>query len=697
MSQIRSASMKKTLGSMIYEVVETSLHPPERITVTEAAVKYVRLNNPGSYSGPFDIDQTPYMREPMDTFASREKQGLIFVGPSQSSKTASLCLNTIAYNVICDPMDMIIYEKSQNAAKDFSIRRVDRLHRDSPEVQKMLLNFGKSGDNVFDKKYKNGVLLSLSYPAINEMSGRPVPRVVLTDYDRMPQDVDGEGTPFDVGRARIRTFRSAGKIVAESSPSFDLLDPHWKPQAKHDGPPVQGIVGLYNRGDRRRWYWPCPHCGEFFEGTFKLLEWDENEKDILKASHGAYMRCPMNGCVINFEHRYEMNLKGKWLGAAQKVVNGEIVGREYPSNIASFWLKGTAAAFSTWQSLVQKWLEAKKEYDDSGNQLPMKTTTNTDQAEVWTPLGTETITTPEELMDEAIDEYKKREVPLSVRFLLAQIDVQGGHWVVQVFGVQPSDVGLNYDFVYIDRFKIDRSERVNENGDREYTRPSAHPEDWDLITKQVLDKTYPLENGEGHMPIWHTVCDSGGKGGATSNAYAYWLRLRKEGRHNKFLLLKGDSNINSPRVHVEMPDAQRKDRLAQARGEIPIIFMNSNVLKDVAHGMLMRKSAGGRVYTPSWFKEDLPFFYRELTVEVRTPKGWVNPQKKRNEAWDLLYYGIGQCLHWKLDKVAWDHPPTFALPWESNPLILRELPDGKEVAKSERPRQSLASLAKELG
>lgn len=697
MTEIRSVSMKMNLGSILCDLVDTALQPPERITVTEAAVKYVELNNPGSYSGPFDIDMTPYMRKPMDTFASRDKQGIIFVGPSQSSKTASLCLNTIAYTVMCDPMDMIVYEKSQNAAKDFSIRRVDRLHRDSPLIRGMLLNFGKSGDNVFDKKYKNGVLLSLSYPAINEMSGRPVPRVVLTDYDRMPQDVDGEGTPFDVARARIRTFRSAGKIVAESSPSFDLMDPHWKPQAKHDGPPVKGIVGLYNRGDRQRWHWPCPHCGEYFEGSFKLLQWDEAEKDVLIASHGAYMRCPMTGCVIHFESRYEMNLKGIWVGPAQKIVDGKVTGPAYSSNIASFWLKGTAAAFATWQSLVQKWLEAKKEFEDSGDQLPMKTTMNTDQCEVFTPVGVDTITTPEELMEEALDEMPKRKIPITVRALFAQIDVQGGHWVVQVMGIQPSDVGLHYDIVYIDRFKIDRSNRLNENGDREYTRPSSHPEDWDLITEQVIDKTYPMENDKGHMGIFHTVCDSGGKKGATSNAYAYWLRLRKQNKHRNFILLKGDPKLNAPRIHIEMPDAQRKDRLAQARGEIPIMFMNSNVLKDMAHGMLMRKSSGGCVYTPKWFVEDVPFFYKELTVEVRTPKGWLNPQQKRNEAWDLLYYGCGQCVHWNLDKVNWEHPPVWLSPWETNPLVTKELTDGKQVAKTEPKRQSLASLAENLG
>ena len=165
----------RTLGSIISDVVDLTLQPPERLTVSEAAEKYVQLNNVGSYTGHWSNAMVPYMVEPMDLCASREKEGVIFVGPSQSSKTASLILNFIAYTVMCDPMDFILYEKSMSAAKDFSARRVDRLHRESPDIRNMLLAYGKSSDNVFDKHYKNGVYLKLSWPSINEMSGLAMP------------------------------------------------------------------------------------------------------------------------------------------------------------------------------------------------------------------------------------------------------------------------------------------------------------------------------------------------------------------------------------------------------------------------------------------------------------------------------------------------------------------------------------------
>ena len=668
------------------------MQPPERISVSEAAEKYVRLNNVGSYVGNWSNAMVPYMVEPMDLCASREKEGVIFVGPSQSAKTASLALNFIAYTVMCDPMDLILYEKSQSAAKDFSIRRVDRMHRDSPDIRDMLLAYGKSSDNVFDKRYKNGVLLSLSWPSINEMSGRPVGRVVITDYDRMVENVDGEGSVFDVARARIRTFRSSGKIVCESSPSRDQLDPHWKAHNKHQGAPCGGIIGLYNRGDMRRFYWPCPSCNDYFECSFKDLLWVPSE-DVVEASDSAHTMCPKCEKKIEFEWRDKMNLAGIWLNPSQTAVDGKKVGPEWSSKNASFWLKGPAAKFATWSQLVSKFIEATRDYESTGSQESLKTTTNTDQAEVFTPQGVETITTPEDLQSQAID-LPKREIPLTVRFLLAQIDVQGGHWVVQVIGIQPSDAGIKYDIVYIDRFNIDRSNRLDDNGDKKNTRPAAHPEDWDLITEQVIDKMYPLENGAGYMPIWMTVCDSGGKKGTTSNAYAYWLRLRKENKHRRFFLLKGDPRQDAPRVHIELPDSQRKDRLAQARGEIPIMFFNSNVLKDQAQNMLMRTEPGGRVYTPSWFPD---FFYQELTVEIKTPKGWLNSNQKRNEAWDLLYYGIGQCVHLKLDQMVWDHAPVWAKPWEENALVVLNATPVKELAKKVKGGQTLALLGQSLG
>jgi len=57
----------------------------------------------------------PYMVEPQDMLASRELSGVIFVGPSQSGKTESLILNFIAYGVLQDPLDTILYSPTMHA------------------------------------------------------------------------------------------------------------------------------------------------------------------------------------------------------------------------------------------------------------------------------------------------------------------------------------------------------------------------------------------------------------------------------------------------------------------------------------------------------------------------------------------------------------------------------------------------------
>ncbi|MCM4841582.1 phage terminase large subunit family protein, partial [Escherichia coli] len=64
---------------------------------------------------------------------------------------------------------------------------------------------------------------------------------------------------------RTTTFMSSGMTLVESSPGRDVKDVKWRRTSPHEAPPTTGILSLYNRGDRRRWYWPCPHCGEYFQ------------------------------------------------------------------------------------------------------------------------------------------------------------------------------------------------------------------------------------------------------------------------------------------------------------------------------------------------------------------------------------------------------------------------------------------------
>lgn len=669
--------------------------PPERLNVSDAAQRYVTLHNPPAYIGPYKNDKTPYMREPMDAYASRHHTGMIFVSSAQSAKTQGLILNTTAYTVKCNPADIIIYTPSQAATRDFSRRRIDRMHRHSKELGAELMP-GRHSDNTFDKFYKSGMMLTLSWPSVNEMAGKPVPICMLTDYDRMPLDVDGEGSPFDLAQKRNTTFKSFGMTVAESSPSYDILDPKWKPETPHQAPPCEGILALYNRGDRRRWYWPCPECGEFFEGSFSMLKW-EDKGDPEESARTCYMVCPRNGCYIKPDRRNSMNARGRWLKEGQTIdVHGEIHGAGRTSATASFWLKGVAAAFTTWPNLVAKYLNAEQDYRANGTQEALKVTVNTDQGEPYLPRGLESDRVAEDLQSCARG-LPEKAVPEDVRTLIATCDVQKNRWEVQVHGIRP---GKPYDIVVIDRFQIVKSNRVDPDGERLWVKPAEHPEDWDLLITEVMEKRYPLATGEGTMGIGMTLCDSGGREGVTSNAYAFYVRLKKQGRHERFMLIKGDPSPNAPRAAISFPDSQRKDRMAKARGEVPVLMLNPNVLKDTLNGMLpsVEYTADGIVRTgriefPDWLPES---WFEELTAEIRTPKGWENKLKKRNESWDLLYYCIGCCVHRRIEHVLWDAPPAWLLPWDRNPHV-QFTPKAGSVAAPAKTNYVRANLGAALG
>jgi phage terminase large subunit GpA-like protein len=645
------------------------LRPPERLTVSQAASKYRRLNNPGSYSGPWSNSLVRYMVEPMDELTSAIFNALVFVGPAQSAKTDCLLINWQAYGVVCDPMDMIMYSPSGAAARDFSIRRVDRLHRHSPEVGSKLRTT-RDADNKFDKHYKNGMLVTLSWPSSTEMAGKPVPRVALTDYDRMEENIDGEGSPFDLASKRTTTFGSFAMTVAESSPSRELTDHRWIARTPHEAPPTTGILALYNRGDRRRWYWPCPHCSKFFEGEFSMLEWDDQGDDMTTAET-VRMICPKCGEAIKFEDRHEMQQWGFWLKDGQGIDDkfGRPFGKPFRSSIASFWLKGVAAAFVTWKKLVETYLVALREFENTGDEEALKKFYNTDLAEVYIPKSLENERIPEHLKARAekFCEDDERVVPEGVRALIATVDVQKNMFVAQVHGVLP---GNPFDLVLVDRFDIRKSKRTDDDGDVVWVKPGSYLEDWDEIETQVMDKSYPLQGDPSRrMGIKLTLCDSGGKEGVTTNAYNFYRTLRDRNKHGRFHLVKGDPLPNHPRARVTYPDAIRKDRNAGARGDVPVLMINSNLMKDaLAHRLDCIEPGKGMYRFPSWVAD---WWYREMCAEVRTPKGWENSAHTRNEAWDLSYYCLGGCVSKLLliERIDWSNAPGWAAEWDSNDLI----------------------------
>jgi phage terminase large subunit GpA-like protein len=654
-----------------------ALRPPKRVSVAEGAAQTLVINQPGGYVGPWSAEETPYMVEPMNMLASRNHEAVAFAGPARTGKTMGLLDAWIAHCVVNDPGDMAVIQMTQEKAREYSKTRIDRMIRHSPAI-KAMKSASSQHDNTHDKMFRHGMWLRIAWPTVTNLSGSDYRYVAFTDLDRMADDIDGEGAPFTLGLKRTTTFLSRGMCMAESSPGRDVADPNWRPVTPHEAPPVGGILGIYNRSDRRRWYWQCLHCDEYFEaapglGLFGLPSDDEliemvREADLSELA-GKYNRipCPHCGAIHVPKDKHALNMRGVWLRDGEKITSeGERYGKPISSTIAGYWMGGVAAAYQNWRSLIMRHLQGLREYALTGSELTLKTTVNTDQGLPYLPraLMEAAKNGGQVRQDERMERYT---VPADARFLVASVDVQGGtnaRFIVQVHAV-----GAHMEQWLVDRYEIKESEREGVGSDYAPIDPASYAEDWLLLSKRVVQSTYktPVEGKE--LQVLLTVVDSGGEDGVTDKAYAWYRAMRQAKMHDRIMLVKGSSVKMQGMIRQTMVG----NRSSKEKGDVPLYILNTDMLKDAVHTGLRRSTPGpGYIHVPGWVNKA---FLDELHhAEVRGKNGKWEQIRKRNEAFDLAVYVRAGCLKLGADKIKnWDKAPAWAAPLEANrELVTRE-------------------------
>ncbi len=655
------------------------LRAPRRMRVADAVAQYMRVPMGAGNSVPWDPLVAPYVIEPMNCLASREYDAVIFVGPARTGKTIGLIDGWVIYNVICDPADMLIIQMTEEKAREHSKKRLARTFRVSPEVVSRL-SPNKNDNNVYDRTFLAGNYLKIGWPSVNIMSSSDYKCVALTDYDRFPEDIDGEGDAFSLASKRTTTFMSSGMTLVESSPGRDVKDVKWRRTSPHEAPPTTGILSLYNRGDRRRWYWPCPHCGEYFQPCGDVVAGFRDIADPVLASEAAYIQCPSCSGRIMPEQKRELNGRGGWLRDGESInADGSRYGDPRRSRIASFWMEGPAAAYQTLSQLVYKLLTAEQEYETTGSEETLKTVINTDWGLPYLPRASME-QRKSELLEQRAEPVPSRSVPDGVNFLVATVDVQAGRH--RRFVVQVTGYGSRGERWIIDRYNITQSLRGDSDGESQRIDPASYPEDWDVLLTDVFHKSWPLASDPSQqMRLMAMAVDSGGEDGVTDNAYKFWRRCRRDGLGKRIYLFKGDSIRRAKLITRTFPDnTGRTGRRAQAAGDVPLWLLQTDALKDRVNNALWRDSPGpGYVHFPDWLGS---WFYDELTYEERSSDGkWSKPGRGANEAFDLMVYAEALVILHGYEKIRWPDAPE----WASRETWLECVPDSIEPSPSPEP------------
>lgn len=675
-----------------------AFRPPRLVRVSDGAARALVIRQPGGYSGPWSAAETPYMVEPMDMLASRQHEAVCFVGPARSGKTMAMIDGGLAHCICHDPGDTLVVQMTQEKAREFSKTRIDRMIRHSPEIRGRMSLRGHD-DNTHDKLTRHGMWIKIGWPSATQLASSDYRYVFLTDYDRMPDNIDGEGAGFGLAVKRTQTFLSRGMCTVESSPGRDYEDPHWRAETPHEAPPVSGILGVYNRGDRRRWYWRCMDCSTYFEAApgLKLFATLPDELELLDivrsenlgrlAKQHAIVCCPHCGSQITQEHKHELNdiRTARWVADGQAVDSDGNVSGDYPaSSIASYWLGGVAAAYQRWDSILLRYLQGLREYALSGSDLSLKTTINTDQAMPYLPRHlVEASGDRAEARAESLDRFH---VPGWTRFLLCAVDVQGGQ--KSRFVVQVHAIGVDMESAIVDRYDITESPR----GENIRIDPASYPEDWDALTTRVINATYRIE-GDRELQVYHTVVDYGGEDGVSVNAAAWRQRLRQIGMANRVTLGKGDGRMKEMVQRTVARNSRGRKML-----DVPLLLFNTDRFKDLISASMRRTEPGpAYMHFPTWLKQ---WFFDELRAEVRDKSGKWKKIRSRNEAldcWAMMWakaYELGPADPRR--PFNWANPPTWAAPLDRNSHVLtkdqrramQERPPDPQPIKPAAPRRS---------
>ena len=547
--------------------VQKLWRPPTQLKISEWADEYRYLSPESSaVSGKYRTDYAPYQKEIMDAFNDPNIERIVWMKSAQVGATEILN-NVVGYYIHMQPSPILVMQPTLQMAQAYSKEKLANMLRDTP-VLKARLNEVKSKDSsntVLSKKFIGGTTLNMvGSNSAASVASRAVRILCVDEVDRMEASVGSEGDPILLASKRTQTFFNR-KIYLCSTPTIQGLS---------------RIEAAFEESDQRYYYVPCPECNKMQTLKWSNVIWEEDQPET------AIYSCE-NGCVIEESKKYWMLKHGEWRATKET------------GKTAGFHLNELYSVFSTWASMAENFLEAKKQPE------MLKTFINTSLGETWQP-------EPEEAVEAAgllgrRESYDEQTIPDEALVLTCGVDVQKNRLECQVVAFSH-----NYE-MWVVEYKI----LYGSTGQQDV---------WNQLDKYLLTR-FKTHSGR-VMNIACTTIDSGFQ---TQMVYAF--TKNKKGR--RIFAVKGQSQ--SGKTVVGRPSKVGKEN--------NILYpVGSDSAKEVIYSRLAAEYGYSTLHFPSTVDEE---YFNQLTAEQRFVK-FVKGRKtlywkqirERNEALDTICYAL---------------------------------------------------------
>ncbi|CAJ0862184.1 hypothetical protein R77567_01625 [Ralstonia sp. LMG 32965] len=551
--------------------------PPKRMTLSEWADQYAVLS-PESSADPGPWRTIPYQRGIQDAMTDPAIEMVTVMKSARVGYTKCVG-NLVAYHIHQDPCPIMVVQPTVEDAEGYSKEEIAPMVRDTPALAG-LVSDAKAKDSkntILQKMFPGG---TLSLVGANSPRGfRRVSRriVIFDEVDGYPPKGAGnEGDQIKLGIRRAEYYWNR-KIVAGSTPTTKK---------------ISRIENMFEKSDQRRFFVPCPHCGEMqylkFGGKDKPygIKWPEGRPQ------DAYYVCEVTGCHIDHQHKRWMVERGEWRPTAPGS------GRHAGFHI---WAAYSYSPNADWGTLAEEFLDAK---DDP---LKLQTFVNTVLGETWEESGD---TVNAESLAARLEDYPRGAIPEGVAVLVGSADVQGDRIEAKIIGYGPGEESwlVDYEIFWGD--------------------PGNDPYVWEQLDEW---RSRQRIHHATRQPMRLAFLGVDSSNGSHTDAIYDYVRPRQQQR---VFSLKGRDHLSRPGLVMES---------STKKGHVRLFLIATHMAKDRILSRMRNGRVGpGYMHMPLWAPEQyLEQMTSEKKIVKRTKQGtWLTQWHKtgRNEAFDLEVY-----------------------------------------------------------
>lgn len=576
------------------------LRPEAELTVSEWSDRYRMLSSKASAEpGQWRTGRTPYLQEPMDCLSSSSTvQRVVMMFAAQTGKTEAGS-NWLGYVIDHAPGPMLCVQPTVEMAKRLSKQRLESMISETPCLSAKIApaRSRDSGNTMFSKEFPGGMMLLTGANSATGLRSAPCRYIFADEIDAFPADVDGEGDPVSLAEKRATTF-ARRKVLLTSTPT---VKDHSRIEIEYD------------RSDQRRFYVPCPKCGEMQWLKWSQVKWEDNDPKT------AVYECEK--CKERFPelHKPAMLRAGEWRATAP----GD--GRTRGYQLSGLY---SPLGWFSWSDMVEEFLRAKSDAP------ALKTWLNTRCAETWEEDYASKVSA--DGLRERCEHYPMGTLPEGSLALTFGVDVQDNRLAISGWAWGRDEEGwlIYHQEIFGDPSRADL---------------------WKQVDEAVL-KEWPHASGAKLRPDVVAI-DSGGH--FTAEVYQFARERARQG----VIAIKGASQRNKPVIGKgSKVDINAKGKTMK-RGAM-LFNVGTDTAKTTLFARLKHNEPGeGYLHFPMEASEE---YFKQLTAEKQVMKysrggfptrEWVKKPSARNEALDTLVYAFAglNFLYQRRDRrTIWD-------------------------------------------